>query len=1139
MSELASADEALLAAALERWLLTPAEVEKCRRVCRERRLSAVEALRECRLLEPADLAALLEWVPVPAHPTVAGPSGTLNRRYEIRGLLAEGGMGRVWLVHDPVRGEELALKTLRKERAIRHSADRFAEEFKILAGLRHPNVQAVYDYGVVEEGPAGEVGSLFFTCERIDGRDLMRATEGTGWRAALPLLAQLCRGLQFLHARALMHLDVKPDNVLACAGGAEPLVKLVDFGLAQAVDAGEGLEIMGTLAYVSPEMIRGEGVDARADLYGLGVTMFQVLSRHLPFSGASPRALLQAHVEAPVPSLRERVPGLPPALDELVRDLLAKHPGQRVAGADEALRRLSLAAGVSYDTETKGTLKGYVSSGTLIGRGEERLWLLTGWSRVERAEPGTRLLLVTGESGIGKSRLVREFRIWAQTNGVTVVEGSAEEGSRRPFGLFQEPLEQLVRQVEVWERLGQVPAGTVDAYAPFLRDLLPGLDVGHAGTDAEPLDPEAAWLRLLDKVSEFLLRAIAGTGLLLVLEDLHLADAASLALLEFLARRAATWGGKAKLLVVATLRDGEVPPEAARAVDRLVHAGLAQERRLRALARSEQAALVRAMFGAGSEGLLERVLSAEASGNPQFLEEVLKDWVDEEVLVRRPWGWEVNGERAAALAVPRGVREVIAQRLARLGAPERRWLGRLAVWGAEAREEDFWVLGLLGSAALADLVRRGLLREERTPHGSGWRFAHGHAAAAVAAAMEPGERKVVSGEFLRSLESAVQTGRRSAPDEVDRLARLSWEAGDGEAFRRWGAAAAERAEGRHAVAAARDLWMRLLLVEGEAVRRTALRERIGDLHEALGDLGASEACYREAIAEVAHRGLVATEAPPDAVVQTALTRLLRKLAHVAEQSGRVAEAGAWYEQALREMRAGGERTPERRREEARVLAARARFEGEMRRDLEAGERLAREALALALGCGEEGAEEVSRARLALGILLRLRGDAEGAREQLAAAEAYWRRRGNRMEAEIAGAHAGLVDLECGAPDAALTAFERVLAASEEAGDRRRAARAWGLISRAHLRRGDSDRALACLERMRALADEIGWGRGAAEAHLETGRLLTLAGSADGRAAPCEVGLRHLRLAAEGFTAIGMGAEAAEARRELERNPTRS
>ncbi len=1293
MPDLPPADEEFVRRALDRWLLTPAEADLVRHLCGETGVSAADAVRERRLLDPGDVAALLEWIgPAPLSAAALAQAPAINRRYQILGLLAEGGMGRVYLVADPVRGETLALKTLRKERSIRRSTERFAAEFRILAGLRHPNVQTVFDYGTVEDGPAAERGSLFFTCERIEGADLMRATEGKPWRDALPLLVQLCRGLQFLHARGLMHLDVKPENVLVCAGPGEPAVKLVDFGLAQPVEAGDGLEIAGTLAYLSPEMIRGEPVDHRADLYALGATLYEVLARRPPYSAPSPRALIQAHLESEVPWLRASIPEIPEALEELVRGLLAKAVPARPASAEEAIRRLSQVAGIAFEAETKGTLKGYVSSGAFVGRADELAWLRGGWERIARAEPGPRFLLVAGESGIGKSRLVREFRIWAQTHGVVVIEGTAQEGARRPFGLFREPLDRLVRQVEVWERVGLVPAGTVDAYAPHLRDVAPGLEARHPVAALEELDAEKAWLRLLDKTSEFILRSVQGTGLLLVLEDLQWADEASVDLAEFLARKAATGSGQAKLLVIATLRHGDVPAEVGRVVDRLTRAGLAQERRLRALPRGEMTELVRTMFGDGSEAILDRVLDAEEGGNPHFLEEVLREWVDAEALRRRSWGWEVDRERVAALAVPRGVRDLLARRLARTGLREQRWLGRLAVWGAEAREPDLWVLGLLASATVADLVRRGLLRDESGAEGLCLRFAHAHAAAAAREAMPEEDRRSTSAEFLRALEAAIAAGRRSEAEELDRMARLAWEAGDNEAFRRWGTAAAREAERRHALGEARDHWRRLLEIETAPEQRTTVREKLGDLHAALGDLGAADAGYREAISETAHREFVAREASPSPGLPIALTRLLRKLAQVAHAAGRIEDAATWYAQALREARAarepgepagprgisrrggseaprgssgktgthdieaprggsgstggaadrragaaeptgasgaagegaggagpgdpsdagarraaavrrakgketeriqpaslergaagdgvgaapevgrtaargeatGGKRTEsagparggradgpgplapeiaaipadpelELAREEARVLAICARFETEARGDAAVGERLALEARAVAERCGDAGREELHLALLSLGVVCRARGDLEAARGHFAAVEEFRRAQGHGVEAAAAAAHLGEAELARGSIDEALAAFRRCLDAAESGGDRRTAARAWGLIARARRAQADVGGALDALDRERAVAGEIGWAAGIAEGHAEAARVyLQLApGSAD-PSIPRERGLRHFRLAIDVLESAGARREAGLLRGEWER-----
>jgi hypothetical protein len=463
--------EDFLKFAVARWFLTAEEAEKVRKACAETGSSADETAASLGLLEPTEVRTILAAVAkfkTPAAPSSETLPGDLkpryktklrdewmNRRYHIIEVIAVGGMGRIYMVEDTQRNNErLALKTLIEESLDPFIIKCFEREFKILSGLRHPNVETVYDYGKVEEGPEDESGRLFFTCELLKGEDLLNATSGKTWREIVPLVVQVCRGLQFVHAHDIIHYDVKPENILVCDDGR---VRLVDFGLAgHRRKQGSPDPIMGTIPYMAPELIRHDSVDHRADIYSLGVLIYELLTRDLPFPGDT-SMMLQSHLEQPPPQIGRKMPDLPQGFEGLITRMLAKSPAGRPPSCNEVIHSLSEISGVEFQLETKTTLKGYVSSGALIGREKELCRLKELWRGAREDRPGPRVATVTGEAGLGKSRLVREFRIWAQTEGSAVVEAKANQCLPEPFGLMRDVLEQVVRQIEVWEHTALRP----------------------------------------------------------------------------------------------------------------------------------------------------------------------------------------------------------------------------------------------------------------------------------------------------------------------------------------------------------------------------------------------------------------------------------------------------------------------------------------------------------------------------------------------------------------------------------------------------------------------------------------------------------------------------------------------------------
>ncbi len=1088
-------DEEFLRRARARWLLTPQEWEECRRVMQRTGRSASEVALDLRLIEPSDERLIRGAHPGPGgtsppsgspDPARGDSGGLVNRRWRVEAQVGEGGMGRVYRVVDTTRGADpIALKTVRLDRAGEHGRECLANEFRLLAGLRHPNVQEVYDFGIVEEGPAGDVGASFFTCEWIEGDDLRVACAGLDWREILHRFVPLCRGLQFLHSLGILHGDVKPENVMVRTpsgeAGLRPEVRLVDFGLARPRHAQVGTPAAGTPAYLPPERIREEPPDPRSDLYSLGVTLFEMLARDLPYRDPRPRDLVRAHLEAPVPSLSARIADVPPALEDLVRRLMAKWPGERPASANEVIEALAAIAGESFEPETAATLRGYVGSGALAGRDESLARMRAMWEGAEADVPGPRMRVIRGEAGIGKSRLAREFRIWAQTRGVAVAEGSAESWPGAPFGLLRDALRTLVRQVEIRDRAPAESPGLAARYAPYLRMVAPSLGAETDGLDPlpppDPLDPEAAAQRFADRLSEFVREAAGTRGLVLVLEALHAADAGSVSFVESLARKAALGPRPARIVVVVTLRSGEGPEETKAAVDRWVRAGLAEIDDLGPLDAGEQTALVRSMFGPGSDEICSRVLGADGSGNPHLLGETLRFWVDERLLERRSWGWILDRDRLARAPNPRGAVDAVALRLIRLGAQERDWVERVAAWGGPVSEGDLALVRDADAAPdLTDLVRRGLLREESGVDGLRWRLTNAATLEAVRAGAPPDRWRSACAALLARLEEAVRRDPVREDGEIERLARLAWDAGDVARYRQYGQEAARQAERRFAYAEALSHGRRLVHVAEGIAPRAELLEKIGDLESLVGGQDAAERAYDGAMADVARRGFWESPGPVSPATQIAVARLLRKRARLELTRNRVAEARHLLEQALREVRGCPGGATLRALEESRVLTSLARLEGQLLGHVTEAERLGQDALESARSCGVEGLEEKASAHLALGLLHMHRGDPPSARSHFESALEIHRERGDRAQAALLEANLGRAALEHGDRESARRSFQTYLDVCLEIGNRRASAHAWGLLSLVHHESGEIGQARDCMNRQLALARELGDSR---------------------------------------------------------------
>lgn len=297
-------------------------------------------------------------------------------RYQLRDLLGEGGMASVYLAYDSALDRQVAIKTLHTELGREQSfRERFRREAQAVAKLQHTNIVSVFDTGEDELG-----GALmpYIVMEYVEGQPLGSVLQSDIQQygampadKALKVTADVLAALETSHEMGLVHRDIKPGNVMMTKRG---VVKVMDFGIARAMQSGvtsmtqTGM-VVGTPQYLSPEQALGRGVDARSDLYSVGIMLFQLLTGRLPFDADSPLAIAYAHVqEEPVaPSTINR--SVTPAMDALVARALKKNPNERFPSAaamqDEITRVLSASGPAGAPVITGGS--GPANSGSGVG----------------------------------------------------------------------------------------------------------------------------------------------------------------------------------------------------------------------------------------------------------------------------------------------------------------------------------------------------------------------------------------------------------------------------------------------------------------------------------------------------------------------------------------------------------------------------------------------------------------------------------------------------------------------------------------------------------------------------------------------------------------------------------------------------
>jgi hypothetical protein len=342
-------------------------------------------------------------------------------RYELRQHLARGGMGEVFAAHDRSTGRAVALKRLLAgSRTQRGLVAHFMREYHALSELRHPRIIEVYQYGVDRSVP-------YYTMELLDGHDLLELSP-LPYREACLYLRDVASSLALLHARRLMHRDVSPRNVRRTSDGH---CKLLDFGAM--IPFGVPPNVTGTAPCIAPEALQGTLLDQRADLYSLGALAYYVLTGRPGYAVTRLEELAAAWAK---PLQRpQRIVDIPDELDELVLSLMSLDPMKRPNSAAEVIDRLSAIGQLELD-DAPAVARSFFTSAPLCGRTQQVEELLRRIQRTARGKGGA--MVLEGSSGTGKSRILTEAGLIAQTCGVTALHAIARGQRYASYALAYE-----------------------------------------------------------------------------------------------------------------------------------------------------------------------------------------------------------------------------------------------------------------------------------------------------------------------------------------------------------------------------------------------------------------------------------------------------------------------------------------------------------------------------------------------------------------------------------------------------------------------------------------------------------------------------------------------------------------------------
>ena len=691
------------------------------------------------------------------------PQFRATRRFRILRRVGQGAVGEVFEAWDEELKSRVALKVLRG--VTPESLLSLKKDFRAVQDIRHPNL--------VRPGELFEdEGTWFFTMEFVDGVPLkryVRPFDGGSSPSILPgaegappapsatprydearlrdAFAQLVRALDALHAHGKVHRDVKPSNILVTAAGR---VVLLDFGLAS--DLARDVEVsnhdlVGTVAYMAPEQALSEAIAPPADWYAVGVALYEALTGRLPFYGLMHEVVVKKLQGAPT-SPSTLVPGIPADLDALCVDLLRVTPGERPGGA-EILARLG-------QTGRGEPLAAAIPAAVFVGRGEELGVLERAFADVRRG--ATLSALVHGESGVGKSFLVRRFLAAAKDvdPAAVVLAGRCFERESVPYKAVDGVIDQLREHLSSLgdaERSEVLPfdAPLLARAFPVLGGVIPKRDSEHV----EAANPQALRARMFLALRELLARIGARRPLVLAIDDLQWADRDSLELIAEVMRPPAS----PRLLLVATIRmtTERVPPSGRGRMEALEIPGEVRDVHVQHLAHEEARALVQALLGAGADEVTVEEMVEESKGHPLFIDELARQ--------------RASTRRAKVLRLD----DALWARVTRLERGVQRLLELIAVAGLPIAQ------GLAAEAAgiepgqLSELAAE--LRAEHLAKTSGARredvieIYHDRVRQSVLAHLEPDARALWHGRLAAALE-------RIQSDDAETLA-VHWQgAGD-------------------------------------------------------------------------------------------------------------------------------------------------------------------------------------------------------------------------------------------------------------------------------------------------------------------------------------------------------------------------
>ena len=652
------------------------------------------------------------------------PESFQNGRYKVLKLLGEGGKGIVYKCIDNNLNRIVAIKLIKGDVLERDSYQRILREAETTAKMSHHNIVSIYDM-------QRENSRFYMVMEYIDGENLFQYVNRNG--KALPVSEVLrisiaiANALDYAHKRGVFHRDIKPENVMMTKDGTP---KLMDFGLAKAIDAPNLTHagtIVGTPEYISPESALGREVDERSDLYSLGCVMYFMSTGSPPFSASDSIKLIYSHIhDNPLPpsSVNSHVPK---QMDIVIMKLLRKNPQERFQNAEKLIDSLmelqntliSTPGSENSERQPVGKMQpahysfSETRSSSLLGIEDELSAIRSSIDSVHLGEG--KAIVITGEAGQGKTRILEEAMDYAMLRGLKVITVRGRENRKStPNYMFTEMFREFF-----YDAPQQLVYKVCGNYGDVAVKILPelGAKVGKVN-DLFSQDPGEAALRFQDGVAEIVRNMTNEMPLLLEFDDINNGDQGSLELINILLD--GIDGMNALVLVTTALNEEEDNPS----IEKIFGNRKVLSIRLHNLDRDETAELIARRLGEDRKKVSDEFsnfIYSRTNGNPLYVEEVMKLLMEKRMIFRKESGsWD--RKPLEEIGIPSSVKGFIRERLSNIDDESKEILSTAAVIG---QEFDIDVLEKLIEPAdsnrfnekVEGLIKRKMLLERKTRPG--------------------------------------------------------------------------------------------------------------------------------------------------------------------------------------------------------------------------------------------------------------------------------------------------------------------------------------------------------------------------------------------------------------------------------------